>query len=165
MQDDNQQRTNHHTERLDASVRLLQAMNGVAEDKSSRLHASYQRLVDAAGKMRGLYGGMAPTNALHYSDPQLVNNWQRRGVSRDGALDIERHLGIPAIYIIDGTMPNYEEWQRLKAITITAEQPIALPYASHELSELNEICRSIDKESLRAIINLIKKLYQRDTHK
>lgn len=158
MQDDNTQKIDaRNPERMDAVARLLRVLTAVAIEKKIRLTDSYQRLVDASEKLHGIYGGMALTKALHYSDAQLVNNWQRRGVSRDGALDAERYLGIPATYIIDGTLPPCQEWQRLKAVTNAAEQPVAT-YESNELRELNELGRAMDNESLRALLMLMKKL-------
>lgn len=157
MRNDNNQKLDPDNGRQDAVTRMLRVLTAMANAKQTKQHASYQRLTEAASRLHGIYGGMALTKALHYSDPQLVNNWQRRGVSRDGALDIERYLGIPATYIIDRNIPPCEEWQRLKSIAISAEQ-LAPAYDSNELRELNELARAMDKDSLRALLLLMKKL-------
>lgn len=157
MLDEIKQGTDAKSERRDAIARMLLVLSAMVEKNKQSTLASYQRLVDAAARMRGIYGGTALTKALHYSDPQLVNNWQRRGVSRDGALDAERHLGIPAIYILDGTTPPCDEWLRLKDIPQSVEQ-LTPVYETNELRELNQLARSMDKASLRALLMLMKKL-------
>lgn len=143
-------------ERRDAVARLIWVLTAMTHTDSKKPHPSYQRLTEAAARLRGLHGGIALTKALHYSDPQLVNNWQRRGVSKDGALDAERFIGCPAVYILDGNIPPCDEWQRLRAAD-QAGQPIA-PYERDEVRQLRELAQGMDPESVRALIMLMKKL-------
>ena len=73
----------------------------------SGLHPSYARLVDAAAS-RGIIGELALCRALGYAEQSKVNNWQRRGVSKSGALDAEKYLACSAVWILDGIDPFKE---------------------------------------------------------
>jgi len=120
------------------------------------MHPSYQRLVDAAARLRGIFGESNLSEALHSPDVQKVNNWQRRGVSRDGAIEAERYLGIPAIWVIDGKLPQTDGWSKLAAPAV--EMPLA-PYERSDIRELVDIAAQMDHISLRALITLLKKLH------
>lgn len=67
-------------------------------------HPSYARLVDAAAA-RGIVGELAVCRALNLGAQSIVNNWQRRGVSKSGALDAEKYLSVSAVWILDGVDP------------------------------------------------------------
>ena len=149
-------KTKYEPARHDAAARMMEKITAMTKTDTSGLHPSYLRLIESAASMRGIYGENAIAEALQSSDKQKVNNWQRRGVSKDGALDAERRLGIPAVYILDDIIPPCEEWQRLRAASkVEAPQII---YQSNELRELNEFAATMDKDSLRALLLLMKKL-------
>lgn len=143
-------------DRLDAVARLILVFTAMTLTDRTKLHPSYQRLMEAAAKLRGVHGEAALTTALHSTDQQKINNWQRRGVSKDGALDAERFIGCPAVYILDGTIPPCDEWQRLRAAQ-QAGKPIP-PYERDDVRQLRELAQSMDPESVRALVMLMKKL-------
>lgn len=138
-----------------AAARFLGSMGSSTDEEKGKMHPSYRRLMDAAASLRGVYGEAALTEALHSNDQQKINNWQRRGVSKDGAIDAERYIGCPAIYILEGTMPPLDDWTKLQKIL--AEQNPA-PYERAEVRELRDLAMSMDTESIRALILLMKKL-------
>lgn len=142
------------TRRHDAVDRLMSAIVSMTEDEKNSLHPSYLRLIEAATKLRGIHGEAALTNVMHSTDRQKVNNWQRRGVSKDGALDAERYIGCPAVWILGGTIPPCDDWQRLQH----GVQEKAVPYERQELRELRELALRMDTDSIRALLLLMKKL-------
>jgi hypothetical protein len=156
MRNENKHHTDAEPERQDAVARLLRVLTVVASSKKSVVHPSYQRLLDAAAKLRGIHGEAALTAALHSTDQQKINNWQRRGVSKDGALEAERYIGCPATWILDGRHPPGTEWKT--RTTLQAEQP-APGYGRPEQRELLDLTAEIDSESVRALILLLKTLH------
>jgi hypothetical protein len=68
-------------------------------------HESMKRLYAAAARRDpSCTRPVDLANALNESS-QTVKNWEYRGVSRDGALDAQRRLGISATYLLDGIEP------------------------------------------------------------
>ncbi|WP_035205968.1 S24 family peptidase [Acidovorax sp. CF316] len=63
-------------------------------------HDSLQRLLTAAEKT-GIKGPSALAKALNESD-QTITNWGRRGVSKSGAMNAERLLGVSSNWVISG---------------------------------------------------------------
>lgn len=174
-------RTRHSPVPRDAAHRMTKRTNDTDGTKTKVQHPSYLRLIEAAAKMRGIYGENAIAEAL-YSDKtrrdiaaalrsndtekahklrqgaiSRVNNWGRRGVAIDGALDAERYLGIPATYILNDTLPPCDEWQTLRASN-RIESPAAV-YKSNELREINEIAEELDQDSLTKILGVMKILH------
>jgi len=138
-----------------AVARMLQVLDAMTHDERSSLHPSYVRLIEAAQILRGVRGEAALTIALRSTDQQKVNNWQRRGVSRDGALDAERYIGCPATWIIDGKLPPCEAWEKLNAPKAEQEPP---PYERDDIRQLRELAEKMDAESVKALVLMLKKL-------
>ena len=107
---------------------------------NSGIHPSYKRLADAASQF-GVDGEATITAKLKYKDQQKVNNWQRRGVSKDGALDAERYLGCPATWILDGS-------------TLIE----SIPTVRNVILEMCELAKNLDDESVSAINFLLRKM-------
>lgn len=119
------------------------------------IHPSYQRLMYAAERLRGVTGESSLTSALHSTDQQRVNNWQRRGVSKDGALDAERFIGCPATWVLDGKMPPCDAWEKLNLPAAEQEKPV---YEREDIRELRELAARMDRESVKAITSMLRKL-------
>lgn len=71
------------------------------------MHPSMQRLYRAA-KQRdpSCERQVDIANAINESS-QRVNNWEARGISKDGAIAAQKLLGISATYLLDGTGPAF----------------------------------------------------------
>lgn len=119
-------------------------------------HPSYLRLAEAATLLQGIRGEAALAGALKSSDQQKINNWQRRGVSKDGALDAERYLGCPATWILDGVSPPCEAWSRL---TMSPEKKSAILEERIEVRELTALANKMDPDSVKALILMLRKLH------
>lgn len=65
------------------------------------MHPSMARLYRAAKELKGIAGGSALARELNVS-PQVIKNWESRGVSRAGAIDAGRALGISLYWILQG---------------------------------------------------------------
>ena len=113
-------------------------------------HPSYKRLAEDAAKF-GIYSEADLAAALKSTDQQKVNNWQRRGVSKDGALDAERHLGCSATWILDGQLPeNFR-------MRISATDPVV----RHVILEMCALANNLDDDSVRTINSLIRKMHRK----
>jgi DNA-binding XRE family transcriptional regulator len=63
------------------------------------IHATMARLYQAAKELRPPIEGQSDlARALNVS-PQVVNNWEERGISKDGAITAQQLLGINAVWI------------------------------------------------------------------
>lgn len=67
----------------------------------ARMHQTMTRLYLAAKELRGITGQSELARALNKS-PQTVNNWEARGVSKQGMLEAERKIGCSAVWIGTG---------------------------------------------------------------
>lgn len=71
------------------------------------MHESMERMYRAAMRIDPAYGrqtGLA--NAINES-PQRVNNWETRGISKEGAIAAQHVLGISATYLLYGSEPAF----------------------------------------------------------
>lgn len=68
------------------------------------MHETMKRLYEAAEKLHGITGQSAVANFLNES-PQLLNNWERRGVSKAGAFKVAPALGCNVMWLISGAGP------------------------------------------------------------
>lgn len=69
-----------------------------------RMHDTMKRLYEAAEQLHGITGQSALANFLNES-PQLLNNWERRGMSKGGMLNAQERLGCSAIWLNTGVGP------------------------------------------------------------
>ncbi|MFM0210422.1 S24 family peptidase [Paraburkholderia sediminicola] len=69
-----------------------------------RMHATMERLYEAARLLHQIEGPAKLANFLNISE-QLVNNWQRRGVSKGGMLDAQKKIGCSATWLETGEPP------------------------------------------------------------
>lgn len=65
------------------------------------MHKSMERLYEAAKTLKGKEGQSEVARLLNES-PQVLNNWEARGVSGSGALSAQRYIGCDANWILDG---------------------------------------------------------------
>jgi len=111
-------------------------------------HPSYKRLTEEAAKF-GIFCEADLAAALNSTDQQKINNWQRRGVSKDGALDAERHLGCSATWILDGQLPGNFKMQIIAAV----------PVVRHVILEMCALANNLDDDAVRALNSLIRKMH------
>jgi phage repressor protein C with HTH and peptisase S24 domain len=78
------------------------------------MHESMRRLYKAAKDLRGTEGQSAVADLLGTS-PQVLNNWESRGVSKAGAILAQEKIGCSPAWLTKG-----EGW-------MTATQPISYP--------------------------------------
>ncbi len=60
-----------------------------------------RRLYDAARSAHGIRTPSELARSLN-ATPQRIKNWQDRGISQQGATDVQARLGISATYVLDG---------------------------------------------------------------
>lgn len=73
------------------------------------MHEQMKRLYEAAKRQKGLEGKSAVANLLNMS-PQALNNWEARGMSKDGIFAASEILNISAIWLAEGKgSPDYEQ--------------------------------------------------------
>ncbi|MDR3386842.1 MAG: S24 family peptidase [Rudaea sp.] len=70
----------------------------------ARMHATMERLYEAARLLHKIEGPAQLAKFLNISE-QLVNNWQRRGVSKGGMLDAQKKVGCSATWLETGEPP------------------------------------------------------------
>lgn len=68
------------------------------------IHHSAERLYAAVAALRGVRGQSAVARLLNVS-PQILGNWEVRGVSQGGAIAVEALLGVPANWVLSGQVP------------------------------------------------------------
>lgn len=68
------------------------------------MHETMVRLYEAAKKLKGLETPTEVARALNQSQ-QTVNNWERRGISKDGMLRAQASLGCSATWLQTGVPP------------------------------------------------------------
>lgn len=68
------------------------------------MHASIERLYEAAAKIKGVTGKSNVARLLNIS-PQTLKNWEVRGISNEGAITAQQVMGCSAVWITDGTGP------------------------------------------------------------
>ncbi|WP_216668967.1 S24 family peptidase [Paraburkholderia xenovorans] len=70
----------------------------------ARMHATMERLYEAARLLHKIEGPAQLAKFLNISE-QLVNNWQRRGISKGGMLDAQKKIGCSATWLETGELP------------------------------------------------------------
>ncbi len=65
------------------------------------MNQQMKRLYEAASEARGIRGQSDLARALNTS-PQTINNWETRGISKQGLLSIQNVLGISASWVQSG---------------------------------------------------------------
>lgn len=74
------------------------------------MHESAARLYLAAKEMRGVEGQTQVATLIGAETPQTVNNWETRGVSKDGALLAQDTIGCDAIWLLTGRGSMQPGW-------------------------------------------------------
>jgi len=67
-----------------------------------QMHETAKRLYEAAKNMKGVEGQSAVARLLNES-PQNLNNWEARGVSKQGAIKAQAIIGCDANWILNGS--------------------------------------------------------------
>lgn len=75
-----------------------------------RMYAAAKRIDAAYGRQTGL------ANAINES-PQRVNNWESRGISKEGAIAAQQLLGISATHLLYGSEPAFVSQSQAPRIT------------------------------------------------
>jgi hypothetical protein len=67
----------------------------------AEIHSTTERLYTAARELRDVIGQSAVARLLDIS-PQVMKNWEARGVSEGGALKAQKHIGCDANWVLYG---------------------------------------------------------------
>ena len=67
----------------------------------AKIHPTTERLYTAARELRDVTGQSAVARLLDIS-PQVIKNWEARGVSEGGALKAQKHVGCDANWVLYG---------------------------------------------------------------
>jgi phage repressor protein C with HTH and peptisase S24 domain len=70
----------------------------------ARMHATMKRLYKAANLLHQIEGPAQLAKFLNISE-QLVNNWQRRGISKGGMIEAQKKIGCSATWLETGALP------------------------------------------------------------
>jgi ribose 1,5-bisphosphokinase PhnN len=118
---------------------------------SRRVHPSFERLMLAFGRHAGVDERAAQAEIARRLklSPQRVTNWKTRGVSKEGALELERQTGVAAQWVLDGVGPTKLEFASPSQITppITAALPTVL--------DAIRACPASHREELRSLLSLL----------
>lgn len=87
----------------------------------AKIHPTTERLYTAARELRDVTGQSAVARLLDIS-PQVMKNWEARGVSEGGALKAQKHVGCDANWVLYGE-------QQMAA---SAWTPPATTHATHD---------------------------------
>lgn len=73
------------------------------------MHAHMQRLYEAARAARRLTGEADQTEMARLLNvaPQNVNNWEKRGASKEALLDAQAAFGVNATWVVTGVGPMF----------------------------------------------------------
>ncbi len=88
------------------------------------LHESVERLYAAAKELRDVTGQSAVARLLNVT-PQVVKNWEARGISSDGALLAQKKIGCNANWLLEGVPKAQDQGYDLP-------RPIARPPVAQE---------------------------------
>lgn len=91
-----------------------------------------ERLYAAAAEIKGIKTQAELARALNTSS-QVINNWEKRGVSREGMIAAQRAIGCSALWIEDGKGQMLASWTTKCAVVLTEEGytilgPLIEPY-------------------------------------
>ena len=86
-----------------------------------KIHEQMARVYQAAQVLKGVTGQTALANLLNTS-PQRIKNWEERGVSKRGMLEIEDAIGCPALWIETGK-GNYKPVAASNVIALHPGEP------------------------------------------
>lgn len=75
-----------------------------SHQKIAVMHETMKRLYVAANDLLGISGQTEVANVMNMS-PQRLNNWEARGMSKQGMLEAERAIGCSAVWIESGKGP------------------------------------------------------------
>lgn len=94
------------------------------------MNQEMKRLYEAASEARGIRGQSDLARVLNTS-PQTINNWEARGISKQGLLSIQSVLGISASWVQKGQGPKFVlDKSNISAAQIGTTQIPLLSYVS-----------------------------------
>lgn len=86
------------------------------------IHPSMERLYKAAQVLRKTEGKSAVAGLLNES-PQVLNNWEKRGISAQGALDAQGAIGVNANWLMHGFGSMEAGGNQLSSPLFAREEP------------------------------------------
>lgn len=110
------------------------------------MHETMKRLYSATvGRSEG-YGVQTELANLLGVSPQVVANWEKRGISRDGLLIAESKLEISPKWITDGSgNPKSKHYELVAEMPPLQVKAPALTAAANELATLYDLIPESDK--------------------
>lgn len=104
------------------------AFNSKTIDRVTAIHPTIERLYQAAKELRDVSGQSAVARLLGKT-PQVVKNWEARGISSEGALLVQKIIGCDANWLLDGEV----QMRNARWLPQSDEQP-SNPAPSERLS-------------------------------
>lgn len=118
------------------------------------MHDTMKRLYQAAEELKGLRGQVKVARYLNAS-PQMLNNWESRGMSKDGMLTAQEKIGCSALWLKTGkgekTVPSsalndhselLEAWGYLLPAEKESVMEQIRPMVAHNKAVLAHYCKS-----------------------
>lgn len=128
----------------------------MTDKREKTIDPTAQRLYLAARELCGVSGQTALASLLFKDDPspQRLNNWEKRGVSAEGAITAEKVIGCRAAWIMDGEGP----------MTASSEQKGAFIKNpdSLELEILGHIQHLLRKDKEKLLAQVAEQAKERD---
>lgn len=102
--------------------------NGETIVGMTELHATTERLYQAARELRGVSGQSAVARVLEVT-PQVMKNWEKRGLSEGGALAAQKHIGCNANWLLEGgEIPRRTPWMPSQKVSVLSVSEDIPPY-------------------------------------
>lgn len=94
------------------------------------MNLQMKRLYEAASEARGIRGQSDLARVLNTS-PQTINNWESRGISKQGLLSIQNTLGISASWVQSGNGSKFvQDKSNVSAAQLGTKQIPLISYVS-----------------------------------
>ena len=119
--------------------------------KIEGMHESMTRLYEIAFKTKGLVTQTDLANALNTS-PQRINNWEERGVSKDGLLAAEKLFGCSPSFIETGQQPPrmYAADHQINCQTAT--------YRDQHIADLISTAERLTPEDAKILMPIVRRI-------
>ncbi|HGO6308303.1 TPA: helix-turn-helix domain-containing protein, partial [Neisseria gonorrhoeae] len=83
------------------------------DETDSKIHETMVRLYQAAKELKGIDGRGAQSEIARLLDasPQQIKNWESRGISSSGIIDVSKIFGVSASWLKTGQGEMRETYQ------------------------------------------------------
>ena len=120
-------------------------------DMERKMHPTMERLYIASKKLKGVEGHAGLTTLFNES-PQLITNWEKRGISKAGLIKAQRIVGCSALWLETGEGPIV-----FGALPETAtEQTKSSPTYSKSIQAMIALMIKLDQEDQGRLLGRIE---------